>query len=345
MRHRTPVLAAATATVLLLAACAPGGGAGPSADGSATTPPDIGPLVVGLTYTPDVQFAPFYAGVGEGVFEAEGVTIELRHHGSSESLFGALEAGDEDVVFAGGDEMMQARSQGVDVVNVATLYQEHPVVLIVPADSPIQAPEDLAGRSVGLPGPYGETYFGLLALLDAAGLTEADVDVQYIGYTQQSALQTGAVDAVMGYVNNDAVQLAEAGFDVRSIPLGDDVPLVGIGLGVAEQTVTDRADDLAAVVRALREVVAGPGQDPDRVVELSRPHVPGLADATAAARARATWEATLPLFTAGGALAGDQDADRWTAMSEFMADAGLVAEAVPPHEAYTSAIVTAADAG
>ena len=35
MRHRTPVLAAATATVLLLAACAPGGGAGPSADGSA----------------------------------------------------------------------------------------------------------------------------------------------------------------------------------------------------------------------------------------------------------------------------------------------------------------------
>lgn len=348
MNRRTALTATALTAALLLASCA-SGPADPGATGTTGTtdaPDASAPLVVGLTYTPDVQFAPFYAGVEEGLFEAEGVTVELRHHGASESLFGALQAGDEDVVFAGGDEMVQARSQGVDIVNVATLYQEHPVVLIVPADSPIRTGADLAGHSVGIPGPYGETYFGLLALLRDAGLTEADVDVQHIGYTQQSALQTGAVDAVMGYVNNDAVQLSEAGFTVRSIPMvaAGDAPLIGIGLGASEATVEDRAADLAAVLRALRVVIDGPGQDPDTIVELSRPHVPGLADPTAAAKARATWAATLPLFTAGGAAVGAQHPEQWEAQSQFMLDAGLVATAVPAAQAYTTAIVDAVDA-
>ena len=126
---------------------------------------------MGLTYVPDIQFAPFYVAKEKGYFTREGVNVTLRHHGAQESLLGALEAGHEDVVFAGGDEMMRGRSNGLDVVDWATMYQKYPVALIVPEDSPIRTPADLRGRTVGLPGQQGENYFTLRAMFKAYGLS------------------------------------------------------------------------------------------------------------------------------------------------------------------------------
>lgn len=143
----------------------------PAGSGSAAA--GAAKVTVGLTYTPDIQFSPFYVAAEKGYFKDAGLDVTLRHHGASESLFGAIQAGEEDIVYAGGDEMMQARSQDVPLVNFATYYQDYPVVLVVPADSPIQSAADLRGRSVGVPGPYGETWFGLLALLKQAGLARA----------------------------------------------------------------------------------------------------------------------------------------------------------------------------
>lgn len=338
--RRPALLALAGALTLVLAACS-----GP--DGQSTTDPTGGAeeggetpqVTVGLTYTPDVQFAPFYLAESSGAFERAGVDVTLRHHGANEPLFGALEAGEEDVVFAGGDEMMQARSQGIDVVTFATMYQTYPVVLIVPADSPIEEPADLAGHSVGLPGPYGENWFGLLALLDRAGLTEDDVRIENIGYTQQSALTTGAVDAVVGFSNNDAVQIEAAGTAIRAIPVvpeGED-PLVGSALGASSTLIEEDSEALARVLTALREAMDAQAQDAESVVKVSREYVPGLADAGAAQNAQRTWEATLSLY--GDVPLGTQDMDRFARMSEFLAAAGITEGTVAPEEAATTAIV------
>ncbi|MBD8062388.1 ABC transporter substrate-binding protein [Oceanitalea stevensii] len=308
-RRRTAL--ALTAATLALAACAE-----PPTPEAPTTGSDE--LVIGLTYTPDVQFAPFYVAEARGYYEDAGVDVTLRHHGASESLLGALEAGEEDLVVAGGDEMLQARSAGVPVVNVATLYEEYPVVLIVPADSDITTAADLAGHSVGIPGPFGETYFGLLALLSDAGLSEEDVTVESIGYTQQAALSAGHVDAVMGFANNDAVRFAQAGVDVRTIPLGD-VPLVGIGIGAHEDIADDAAT--AAVVEATMRGVRDVVEDPAGAVEVAAEHVPGLADPAAREAAIATVEATVPLY---GSATGTSDPARWEAMVTFMAEQGLL---------------------
>src|SRR5699024_10917602 len=108
----------------------------------------------------------------------------------------------EDVVIAGGAEMLQAHTQGVDAVTFQTLYQSYPVAVIVPEDSPIETLEDLAGTTLGIPGRFGETWFGALAFLEQAGLSEAEVQIEEIGFTQQAALAGGHVDAVIGFGNN-----------------------------------------------------------------------------------------------------------------------------------------------
>lgn len=328
MIRRTATAVAASAVVVALAACA-----APEETPAPAEASDA--LVVGLTYTPDVQFAPFYVAEARGYYEEAGVDVTLRHHGASESLFGALEAGEEDLVVVGGDEILQAHSAGVPVVSVATIYEEYPVALIVPADSGIKTAEDLAGHSVGIPGPFGETHFGLLALLADAGLTTEDVAVEHIGFTQQAALSAGHVDAVMGFVNNDAVQFAQAGVDVRTIPLTG-VPLAGIGIGAH----TDLADDdaaaavVAATLRGVRDVV----DDPEGAVDVAAEYIPGLADPAAREAALATVEATVPLY---GSASGQADLELWEEMAAFMGEHGLLEGEVDVTAAVTNALVDA----
>src|SRR5699024_3045408 len=93
--RRRPVLAAGALTPLLaLAACA-----ADDPDQDETTA-DLPQLTLGLTYVPNVQFAPFYLAEQKGYFTDAGVDVTLRHHGESEDLFGALRSGTEDLVVA-----------------------------------------------------------------------------------------------------------------------------------------------------------------------------------------------------------------------------------------------------
>ncbi len=304
-------IAAAVAGALLLAACGGGSNNG---------------LTIGLTYVPDVQFAPFYVAEHEGYFEEEGIDVTLRHHGVSEALFGALTGREEDLIIAGGDEMLQAYSQGVDVRTVATLYQQYPLAIAARSDTGATTAQDLAGLRLGVPGPYGESWFALLAILDATGLTEADLTIEYIGYTAQSAMFTQAVDAVVVFTNNDLLGLEAAGVDVNLIETPG-VPLVGISVGVRGDVVDARPDDVAGVLRALHRALEFIVAEPDAAIEIVGDYVPEMD----AAFARAVLDATVPLY-------GDDwlalDTAKWPEMYEFMVRHGLAEVDANPEGAY-----------
>ena len=74
---RRRLLSAASLGALtgLIAACGSGTGAQKASADAA------GGLVIGLTYTPNIQFAPFYMALADGQY-AENVS--LRHHGEQE---------------------------------------------------------------------------------------------------------------------------------------------------------------------------------------------------------------------------------------------------------------------
>ncbi|WUJ19856.1 ABC transporter substrate-binding protein [Streptomyces sp. NBC_00390] len=74
-----------------------------------------------------------------------------------------------------------------------------------------------------------------------------------MGFTQQAALAGKKVDAVMGYLNNDAVQFQQAGIEVRPVEgtAGTTaLPLVAAGLGAAEKTLDQRGDEVRKFVAA-----------------------------------------------------------------------------------------------
>src|SRR5207237_6059347 len=147
--------------VVLLSACGSNTG---STSGPTATQPAERNISIGLGYIPDIQFAPFYVAQSKGYYKAAGLDVTF-HHGIVNDLIGSMVLGHDNFVFASGDEALVARSKGLKVVDVSTIFQKYSVSLIVPANSPIHTLADLKGHSIGEPGPFGSTYVGLLALL------------------------------------------------------------------------------------------------------------------------------------------------------------------------------------
>jgi NitT/TauT family transport system substrate-binding protein len=259
--------------------------------------------------------------------------VELRHHGASEGLFTALAAGHEQFVVAGGDEILQARAQGVDVVAVAPYYRSYPARLIVPADSEIQSLADLKGHTVGLPGRYGENWFALVLALAQAGLTEADVTIAEIGYTQLAALSTGKVDATIGFSNGDAVNFAAAGFPVRAID--PEAPLVSICLATTAVFAAERPDLVQAMVTALGQAIDSVVGERDHALTVAREHIPDFDSAEAQAAARLVLDATVPLFVGTPDQRPGLDPTQWAVMAEAMAAGGLLPGPVQVSQAMT----------
>ena len=285
-------------------------------------------LTIGLTYIPNVQFSPFYVAVAAGLFTERGLDVTLRHHGAQEDAFGAMLAGKEDVVFASGDEAVVASANGSTLSTFGTGFQQFPGILLAPADSGISSVGDLRGRTIGMPGHYGSSYYTVLAALHLAGLRADDVTLQDIGYTQVSALTTGAVDVVVGYSNNETVQFANAGFDVVQIAVQDraEPSLVGPGLvtvpGLLEADVLSRVN--AAVLEAETRILA----DPDVAMEATAAEVPTLSDPDQERTARLVLAATTKLWLREGAPSLEVDVAAFERMGKFLTEAGIIS--APP---------------
>jgi NitT/TauT family transport system substrate-binding protein len=315
-----PLLAALALVFPLLAAC------GDSGD-------DDQAWKIGLSYIPNIQFAPFYVALEKGYYKDAGLDVSITNH--SQDLFGALVAGDEDMIFAGGDEMLQARSPDIPIVYLAQIFTEYPVALIAPSSSAIQTPADLKGHSIGIPGEFGETYIGMLALLSGAGLTKDDVNVQVVGFTQVQALMSNQVESIIGYINNEPIQLTNSGMDVRTFPVADQQPLISNGLGALEKTLKDHPDQVKAAIAATLKGVDYTIAHPDEALEISKKYVEGLDDATNAANAMAVLQASLPLWKQGE-NPGAVNADDWNSMASFLQDQGQLNKPVDASQAFSN---------
>ncbi len=315
---------------LLLGACGQSAGQGSPASNGGKTVTDV---TIGLGYIPDIQFAPFYVAQAKGYYSQAGLNVTFNH-GIVTDLVGSMVAGRNTFVFASGDEELTARSKGVQAVNVATIFQRYPVCLIVPADSPIRTLADLKGHSVGVPGPYGATYVGLLGLLYHEHLSVNDIRLQSIGFTQVAALLGHKVDAVMGYSNNEPLQLRRQGFPVRTFEVSDYQPLISNGIVTLQTTLRQQPQMVRAFVQAtlrgLREVIA----NPEEALQLSKSYVPGLD----LVKAREVLQATIPVWRGNGHL-GYNDPATWQATATFMTALKLIPAVPDVSAAYTNQFV------
>lgn len=279
-------------------------------------------LVIGLTYIPNIQFCAFYHAVDSGLFSKAGLDVELRHHGTQEGLFTALEAGEEQVVFASCDEAMVAAAGGSPVKAFANVYSSYPGCVL--GGPSVRSLAELRGRRLGVPGRHGSTWFTALAALGRAGLVEGDVEIVDVGWTQVSALTAGEVDAAVGFANNEAVQLERVGFDVTVIPVLDPEAPELLGPGLMTLPDTLGSTELGKIVEVVAESEGQIMADPTKGITATEKQVPTLAEPEQRATAERVLAATMELWGSNGQVDLTLREESLATMGAFLLEAGII---------------------
>ncbi len=319
---RLPVTLALTA---LLAGCGPfDGSEGPSAS------PELRPVTLLLGFRPDVQFAPFYVAQQEGHYAAAGLDVTIEHR-QAPDVQRLVADGDAEFGVADATDVMIARTAGIPIRYVSTLYQGFPVAIIGPVDAVPDDPSGLAGMSIGTPGRFGSSWHALLALLDAGGLSEDDVTIrQYSQFNQVDGLANGDVDVITGFRNNEPLQLDALGIEVGMLTVDEVAPLPGPGVIVGDDLIADDPDIVRAFVEATAAAQAAVIADPEVGFAAAQVAVPTIGENPRVARA--VLEATVTLWEGDGFANGALDEDRWTAGYETMMRLGFIDGSVPLDE-------------
>lgn len=287
-----------------------------------------------MGYVANVQFSPFYMAQERGYFDEAGLDVTFDYRWETDGIQ-LVAAGELPFSVASGDQVIQARSNGLPVVAVAGWYQTFPVGVIALEGTPLDSPEDLRGLSIGIPETFGASYIGLRALLEVAGLTEEDIDLQAIGYTQLAALTNGTVDGVVVYRNNEPAVLAQQGTDFNALYASDYVDLVSAVLVSSDTYVAEHPESVQAFVDAFLSGLQDVLDDPEAAFEVSTGYVEGLTDNRdlqwpVLLASIELWEAPSP---------GIMNAESWTQAQQVMHDAGLIEQTVPTADLFTNAFV------
>jgi len=310
-------------TFILLTAC------GPKPAPSLTT------VRLALGYIPDIQFAPLYVAASKGYFSKAGIQVNFSYMDENQA---AALVGSNDLQFAviSGEQVLLARTQGLPLVYVAAWYQKYPVSVVAKADQGINSPADLRGKTIGLPGLYGANYIGLRALLHAAGLTEADVKLDSIGYTQVAALAAGRDQAVSVYTANEPVQLRAQGYSLSELRVADNYNLAGNGLITNETTLSGKPELVRHMVSALLHGISETIADPQGAYQTSLGYVDNLAQADATVQ-KQVLTTTIELWKSD--RLGYSDPKAWDNMQAVLLEMGLLSQPLNLSKAFTNEFV------
>ncbi|MFZ5820105.1 MAG: ABC transporter substrate-binding protein [Chloroflexota bacterium] len=288
-----------------------------------------------LGYIPNIQFAPLYVAVEKGYFRDAGVEVDFDYSFETDAM--ALVGADElQFAVVSGEQVLLARAQGLPVVYVAAWYQQYPVAVISKVEQGIVTPADLKGKRIGLPGLYGANYIGLEALLFSAGLSDADVTLDSIGYNQVEALAADQEQAVSVYAANEPVQLRAQGYELNEILVADYAQLASNGLITNEKTLAENPALVGGMVQALLDGMADTIADPDEAYELSKAHVPNLAEADQAVQ-KAVLARSIELWKAE--RLGYSELQAWSNMQDTLLKMGLLSAPLELEKAFTNEFV------
>lgn len=319
-RSRMPAVLVALA--VLLAACAPGG---TSTTASAGRTERAVTLLLG--YRPDVQFAPFYVAQQEGYFADAGLDVTIEHR-QAPDVQRLVASGEAEFGVADATDVMIARTSGLTIRYISTLYQAFPVALIGEEGAVPAEPADLAGMSIGTPGRFGSSWHALLAVLAAGGLGEDDVTIrEYPQFNQVDGLVNGDVELVTGFRNNDTLRVEDRGLAADMMTIDEIAPLPGPGVIAGDALIDEDPELVRAFARAVAAAQAAVIDDPDLGFAAAEEAVPTIAEDPDLARA--VLDATVELWEGSGFDEGRIAEPLWADGYARMAELGFIDESVP----------------
>ncbi|MEN4042052.1 MAG: ABC transporter substrate-binding protein [Anaerolineaceae bacterium] len=285
-------------------------------------------------FIPNVQFAPLYVAMHKGYYREAGIDLEIDYSFETDAV--TLVGGNQlQFSIVSGEQVLLGRAAGLPIVYVLSWYQEYPVGVAALGADTLKQPSDLRGLSVGTPMLFGASFIGFRALLEAGGLSEADVKTEVIGFNQIEALTAGLQDAAVIYIANEPTQLRALGHEVSVLRVSDYLTLVGNGLLTNETTIQNHPDLVRRMVQATYRGIADTIANPAEAYEISLNYVENLAQADQAVQKQVLLT-SIELYQAEGMRLGYSDIQAWQNMQDILLKMGLIASPLDLDKAFTN---------
>lgn len=305
---------------ILLVSCAP-----------QVSPAEMTQISLPMGYIPNIQFAPFYVALEKGYFADNGIALELDYSFETDGI-ALVGAGDIPFSLASGEQVFLAREQDLPIKYIYTWYKDYPVNLIT-SDASVQKLSDLKGKQIGLPGLYGASYIGLRALIFSAGLSESDLDLNSIGYTQIESMLSGTEQNVVGYTNNEPILLTAQGMNIKEFKVANYYNMASNGIVTNEKTIKEDPDLIRAFLSALSKGIEDTVNNPNEAYEISKNYIDNLDQADESIQ-KDILAASIALWQKDPY--GYSNQSNWSNMLVVLKDMGLVQSSINPADAYTN---------
>ncbi|MCC6001767.1 MAG: ABC transporter substrate-binding protein [Pararhodobacter sp.] len=223
-----------------------------------------------LKWVTQAQFAGYYVALENGYFEEEGLNVTIRPGGPDIAPPQVIAGGGADVIVEWMPAALDARDQGLPLVNIAQPFVRSGMMLTCLADTGITEPEDFRGRTLGV------WFFGnevpFLSWMSTLGIPtdggDDGVEVLRQGFNVDPLLQRQA-DCISTMTYNEFWQVIDAGISEDELVTfkyeDQGVATLEDGLYVLEDRLEDPefVDRMARFVRASMRGWAWAEQNPE----------------------------------------------------------------------------------
>ncbi|WP_420638979.1 ABC transporter substrate-binding protein [Candidatus Poriferisocius sp.] len=160
-----------------------------------------------LQWVPQSQFAGYFAARDLGFYEDVGLEVTIIDGGVDIVPATVLDSGGADFAISWVPRGLVPREEGLDITNIAQVFQRSGTLQVSFADAGINGPADLAGKNVGNWGFGNE--FELFAGLVSVGLDpQSDVTLVQQDFNM-TALINGDIDAAQAMTYNEYALVLE----------------------------------------------------------------------------------------------------------------------------------------
>lgn len=282
-------------------------------------------------------FAPFMLAKAHGYYEAEGLDVEFVVGKGGADVAKQVGAGNADLGGGIGDTPVIVRANGVPVKAVAVLGGRALTQLVVRADSGVNSPADLKGKTIAVLSYQDTTFYALLGALAAFNLTKNDVNAQAVGSAGVPKLMiTGDAQAAAA-VPEWGAAVEDAGVEVKWFSMDEYFPGMAQAILASDATIANKPRLVRGFVRATLKGMAEILKDPKAATKAYIAAVPQHAgkDASIEKIFRYYAEKVYP----GQATLGEMDEARLGKLQEFYVSQGIVRSKLPLTDLYTNEFV------
>ena len=286
-----------------------------------------------------IAFGPWTLAKQKGYYKAEGLEVTFQTAKGGVDVAKQVGAGNALIGGGIGDTPIIVRPNGIPVKAVALLGGRSLMQLVVHADSGINGPKDLKGKTITTMSYQDTTYYALLGMMASAGLNKNDANIQAAGPVNTWKLFLARKAQAMAAVPDwTGIALGATKGKVKIFPSDKYFQSMSQAILVADKTIKERPELVRKLVRATLKGMKDIMADPDAAaVEFAKavPRWKGKEKNVAA-----VFKLYNKYVYPGQKVVGMMDEARLAKLQDFYKKRGFIRKVTPVKDLYTNEFVT-----